>query len=575
MELKQMNINGHGTVISQYDLEEIFLVQYNDLFSKLLSNDIKTFFSLLKNQVLLHLKIIDKRCDISLFSHFCKKYYNICGKDKCKIDNIFNKIINFENQNYMELNILDIFVHCYKCSDALHKCGNRLIICNDLFFCLKCQKVYNKDHIKLFCKECNKTYLTTKRSMSEKKNEFFYAVSFSNYHCYIENEEKIKCLNCGDDLYYNITQYVNEKHNGIRDIYCIRCKLIFDTKKIYFNCKLCGNNFKCEPQIYRNFSSIKKYLLLLVHTLRKRISAIPDTTTISNKKCNCDLNGVLYYFHSDNGALYQGKKNGKSVIICDCCYGIFKPDTFNWNCPFCGMNFNSIQLYDGSNSQNQNRKCIRKQRKIYKPISNIYEYNDFNRNSIDNYIFKSLGFSKEKPSKHLIPLLHDRGLSLDNKEKHNNSYLINYNNNNYNVYKNANRLLIKLGDKNDYKFNNSCDKILNTDNSKDRISFENKNIKFKKNYFEKEVIQKFKNNLKNSVSFANNRPHNININKQNNSNNITIYSNENKRNESTSNRKIMSMKDSKSDVNIKKIVNNNNDKYFNTSKNNIIEMNCC
>ena len=169
MELNSVNIYGQGSVISQYDLEEIFLIQYNDLFSKLLSNSTKYFFSLLKDQVLLHLKIIDKRCDISLFSFYCKKYYNICGKDKCKIQNIYDKIINFPNQNYIELNVLDIFVHCYKCTDAIHKCGNRLIIYNDLFFCLKCQKVYNRNHIKLYCKECNKVYLTTKRSTSEKK----------------------------------------------------------------------------------------------------------------------------------------------------------------------------------------------------------------------------------------------------------------------------------------------------------------------------------------------------------------------------------------------------------------------
>ena len=79
-----------------------------------------------------------------------------------------------------------------------------------------------------------------------------------NYHCYIENEEKIKCLNCGDDLYYNITKIKTDEQNRIRDIYCIKCKLIFDTKKIYFKCKVCGDNFRCEPQIYRNFSSIKK-----------------------------------------------------------------------------------------------------------------------------------------------------------------------------------------------------------------------------------------------------------------------------------------------------------------------------
>jgi len=388
MEFNSINIYGQGSRISHNDLEEIFFIQYNDLFSKLLVNTIEDFFTLLKNQVFLHLKIIDKDCDVSLLSFFYEKYYDICQKDKYRIKNIYNKIINYPEYNYITLNILDIYIHCYKCKEAIHKCGNQLIIYDNLFFCLNCNKVYNQNHIKLFCKECNKTYLTTKRSLLEKRHEYFYSVSYMNYHCYIENEEKIKCLSCGDDLYYNINKKKPEEQKGIRDIYCIKCKLIFDTKKIFFKCKICGVNFKCEPQIYRNFSSIKKYLLLLVHTFRKGIYAIPNTLN-SKRFCNCDLNGVLYFIHHDNGILYQGKKNGKDVIICDCCYGIFKPDNFNWNCPFCQKNFKTIKV---SEMPNKNRRIIRKQVKKYAPNSNIKVFDQYNIE--ENIRYNNNGFYK-------------------------------------------------------------------------------------------------------------------------------------------------------------------------------------
>ena len=179
------------------------------------------------------------------------------------------------------------------------------------------------------------------------------------YHCFIENEEKIKCLNCGNDLYYNINLKSNSKNSteqkGIRDIFCVKCKLIFNTKEVFFNCKICGKNFKAEPQIYRNFPSIKKYLLLLVHTFRKNVYALPDI--ISNKKCNCDLDGVQYFLHKDNGRLYEGKKNGKNVIICDHCYGIFKNENFNWNCPLCGGTFKAVK--NGNNMKlDKNKKKI-------------------------------------------------------------------------------------------------------------------------------------------------------------------------------------------------------------------------
>ena len=419
MEYNTLKIYGKGNKISQYDLEEIFFMQYNDLFSKLLSTKVEDLFSLLKKHILLHLKIIGKECEISLLSFFYEKYYDICQKDKFRIQNIYNKIINYQENNFITLNILDVFIHCNKCKDAIHKCGNKLIIYDDLIFCLNCNKVYNENQIKLFCKGCNRTYLTTKRNFLEKRHEYFYSVSYMNYHCYIENEEKIKCLSCGDDLYYNITKMKAEEQNGIKDIYCIKCKLIFDTKKIYFKCKLCGENFKCNPQIYRNFSSIKKYLLLLIHTFCKGIYAIPNS--LNSKTCNCDLNGVLYFFHHDNGILYLGKKNGKDVIICDCCYGIFKPDNFNWNCPFCQKNFKTIKT---SEMPNKNRRIIRKQVKKYAPNSSIKVFDQYNIN--ENIRYNNNGFYKinafpndnrNNTSKRLMQsasYIHNRELSLNN-----------------------------------------------------------------------------------------------------------------------------------------------------------------
>ena len=533
MELKPLNIYGQGDKISQYDLEEIFLIQYNDLFSKLFKMNIEDFFSLLKKQILFHLKIIDKHFDISLLSFFYEKYYDKCRQDKLRIQNLFNKIKNYSEENLISLNILDIYIHCSKCKEARHKCGNKLIIFEDLFFCLTCQKVYNYEHIKLFCKYCNKSYLTSKRSLSDKRHEYFYAVSYMNYHCYIENEEKIKCLNCGDDLYYNITKKINEDEIGIRDIYCIKCKLIFDTKKIYFKCKVCNKNFKCEPQIYRNFSSIKKYILLLVHTFRKGIYAIPNSNT--NKKCNCDLNGVIYFLHHDKGILYQGKKNGKKVIICNCCYGIFKPDNFNWICPFCKKNFGTIKTYD---MPNKSRRIIRKQKKVYIPTSNtnsksnIIVYNDLNRQSenLSNYnneYYNSIAFPNDNTNnnpKHLIQsasFVHNRGFSLNINNKGQKKYfnLIN-NNSNLDIY-NKDKIFIKFerdySRNNDFVNNYSYDKKLIKSENNQRANIKYKNIKLKKKYLNKNkennIDSESPNNYNKKKPISNlNRSYNINNN---------------------------------------------------------------
>ena len=411
MEIQKQTKIDQGINISQNDLKEIFLTQYNDLFSKLLKKDVQDFISLLKQQIILHLRIINKQCDFSLLTDFYGKYQNIANDDKIKITKLYNELKSYQEKDLNHLNILDIYIHCYQCKEALHKCGNKLIIFDEYYFCIKCQKVYNKFQIKLFCKKCKKTYLTTKRDNSEKKINYLYSVSYTKYHCFSDNEEKIKCLNCCSDLYYNININLKaskskeqNKLKGIKDIFCVHCKLIFDTSEVLFTCKICGENFKAEPQIFRNFPSIKKYLLLLVHTFRKNIYALPDI--ISNKKCSCDLNGVQYFLHKDNGRLYEGSKNGKSVIICDHCYGIFKIESFNWNCPFCGGCFNAINKnksmrFDknkkkiSATNTNLNTLNINNDEEKIKKIKRINN-SSINKNSNNHLFYNSIAYSNER-----------------------------------------------------------------------------------------------------------------------------------------------------------------------------------
>ena len=74
MEFKSVNNYRQRNNITQYELEEIFSIQYNDLFSKILLIPLDEFYTLLKKQVLLHLKIIDKQNYFSLISYFIKNF---------------------------------------------------------------------------------------------------------------------------------------------------------------------------------------------------------------------------------------------------------------------------------------------------------------------------------------------------------------------------------------------------------------------------------------------------------------------------------------------------------------------
>ena len=59
--------------------------------------------------------------------------------------------------------------------------------------------------------------------------ENLYPVCFENPHCPNENEEKIKCKNCKEDLYVDVSKFndsnknQNVKNKRIENLYCIKC----------------------------------------------------------------------------------------------------------------------------------------------------------------------------------------------------------------------------------------------------------------------------------------------------------------------------------------------------------------
>ena len=345
---KEGNSSSH--VFLEKEIKEIYFTQYNDLFSKILTKTKAEFISLLKDQVSLHMKIINKKIsnikNLKYVELFTQKYIH----DKEKTTKGLNEII--KNPAFQEkyLDVLNCYIHCHKCSQILHKCQERIIFYKNYIYCLKCQKVYNENQIKLYCKECNVCYYTKLRYIINKKYEYFYPVSFRQYHCPIDEQEKIKCLECRQDLYYNIT-YEDKEHkkNTIKEVFCLRCKLLYDMNDIYFKCKKCKSDFKSDAILYNNFSPLKEKILLLVHSLRKKKFAYPDM--IFNRKCKCEIIGCKKYFHEkDDGILYLGKNlEGQYVIICDKCNSIFKYNDYIWKCQMCKIGFKSKKLYEQSN----------------------------------------------------------------------------------------------------------------------------------------------------------------------------------------------------------------------------------
>ena len=525
------------------DLKEIYNTQYNDLFPKILIKTKSEFLPLLKSQISLHLKIINKTALNTLNEKYIDIYTKKFFSDKARATKGFEEIIKNTELQKNNLELINCYIHCHKCSKILHTCKNKLILYKDFIYCIHCQKVYNEHQIKLYCEECKCCYYSKLRYVLNKKFENFYNVCFKDYHCKINEQEKIKCLECGHDLYYNIHyDEKNLKKESISEIFCLKCKLLFDLNEVYFKCKKCKNNFKSEAKIYNNFSLLKIQFLLIMHTLRKKQLALPEKRI--NRKCKCDITKYEKYLHEeDNGVLYLGHNlKGEYIILCDNCYSIFNYNDFIWTCPLCNVNFKSKKsLYKKNYVEKINylgeelNIKIEKTPTMFKSPSNI---NIFHRKKILESIPSSSG-----DKAHKVNIVKN----LFNKNINNNDH---------------NKSDQKLS-RNNNKFNHMTKVILFTSNKKNKIVNSTKNLseqKLKKVHLFKKIKD---------INIKNNNNYHTTVNEQIKENNLRKKNN-NYTNNNTINSMLNSINSTKNKTETNTNTNKCNDSTNITSKNNEI-----
>ena len=401
-----LNLKKKWDFTSEEDLNQIYKEQYNDVFSKILLLNSTQFMNVLEKQIITYLYIVKKQPIISLLSRISEYYIQKYYEDREKVYQAY-QIIKQTNLNEMEyLDKSNCYIHCPNTSDAFHTCGNKFILCNDLIFCLQCKKVYNEEQARMFCDCCEIEYYTKLREVENEDFENFYPVCCENPHCPNEKEEKIKCKNCKEDLYTDISKFnknENDKNKKIENLYCPKCRLTFKIKEIELKCIKCNKKFVSDIKIYNEFNNIKTDYLCLVHTLLKRKYAIPKN--IKKKICKCELiNNKKYKHTTDKGNLLEGLRYGKKVIICDKCFRIFNYYNFNWNCPDCGIIINgknnsmlSKELTESSSVSNkldQDKNNNLKQNSKYNTtasntrVKNIYANNE--KISVNNINDKNL-----------------------------------------------------------------------------------------------------------------------------------------------------------------------------------------
>jgi len=397
----------NSEMIPENMLYEIFETQYDDLFCKILKISEQSFKYFLQQQVLFNLLIIQKKYDQSIMTAFHELFIKRYKENFKTMKKNFELLKNKENAKSDDLTYLDFtkcYIHCHKCYSIVHKCGSKLILYDSNIYCIKCNNVYNKNQIMLYCPDCKKNYFTKLRKPvinNNKKFEKLFILKYKDYHCPTGKEEKIKCLKCSNNLYYRHIINNPKNEESINTIYCIKCKLKYNLKDVFFKCKICLNNFKCQAKIYRDFPNKKKKLLFIIHTLLRNKKALPNIS-LCNKQCKCDIKNITEYTHDDNGILLEGVKNNKKEIICNKCFQIFEYTEFDWKCPECGdvykqKNINTSKSKSlKSNNINNNKIKIDKIGKnkmkripVFKINININNINRDKETELNNYIIKT------------------------------------------------------------------------------------------------------------------------------------------------------------------------------------------
>ena len=227
--------------------------------------------------------------------------------------------------------------HCEKCYECVHICGQKLFQSKDKNFviCIKCNKIYKNNMIRLFCNSCNEEYFSytmpekNRNNFNSREEENFIPVTWAKYHCENYIYDDIKCPKCNSGVFFN---------NKKKLLKCFECKWEKKAKEQKWICEICGKEFQSKLKEYFKYETKPLYNCIKYAIIKKII--------VKPYKCDCcNLDPLKINFtHKNaekcNGKFYLSYLNKRPVIVCSKCKTIKEVPDMIWVCPRCGIKFN-------------------------------------------------------------------------------------------------------------------------------------------------------------------------------------------------------------------------------------------
>ena len=325
---------------SEQELYDAILDEYNDIFENILNIKEKNLF----DKILINVRAIlgEKKMEFYSKSIISKILSSLKTSnyipDITSLKSLNNHILHLKKKNkthkIKSLEIDDIFAHCRECSNCYHICGEILLNPSkyDFIICLKCNMVYKKNFIHLYCKECKEEYYSYIVDDNEPDYENYYPATWEKYHCPNYICEEMTCPECEAMLYYN------EDNQLLK---CFECNWKCNANNKKWICELCDAEFT---------SSVKEYIRFetkpLVNCVRDALVQKKFAHPPPGYCCGVDQTQFIFRHinNSDtekrcNGILYVGYLQKREVIVCSECRLVQHLKEVYWECPNCLKTF--------------------------------------------------------------------------------------------------------------------------------------------------------------------------------------------------------------------------------------------
>ena len=330
-------------------------------------------------------KNIKNRSQEEISSHYFKgEILSHCDDDKCNGYYVHSCGEKFQFFRYKKTKNL----YENNSNNSPEKKQQQYDIC---LYCEKCEMIYKSNFIKFKCNLTGEDFYSKIIDNDDSNTQSL--ATWKNYHCNAVINDKMKCQNCNNKLYFISSTKV----------LCKTCDKELNPLDIKYKCIVCKNNFSSEAKVF-NPLEYKALKICIKESIISKIKAKP-----SNLGCGCksDISKIKFIHRkSCRGELFLGELHNKKVVICNKCDSLGLYNSYIWTCPLCYKKFRDTK----ENEEETKETETGKEKEVNSPLKEKKENKDNKLDNLPKTDIKSLLF------KNLLRKEKLNNLNTNNKE---------------------------------------------------------------------------------------------------------------------------------------------------------------